>query len=82
MGLRTPHCMDAEASEEEAPWGGGPAFRGDIPRIGRAAGKSEIVKGHIRSDHIHMLVEIPPKRGLSTVAGHIKGKGAIAIARA
>ncbi|MDR0375007.1 MAG: IS200/IS605 family transposase, partial [Treponema sp.] len=31
---------------------------------------------------MHMLVEIPPKRGASTVAGHIKGKGAIAIARA
>jgi putative transposase len=28
-----------------------------------------------------MLIEIPPKYGVSTAAGYIKGKSAIAIAR-
>ncbi len=32
-------------------------------------------------DHIHMLVSIPPKYAVSQVAGFIKGKSAIHIAR-
>ena len=41
----------------------------------------KIVRGHLSSDHIHMLIEIPPKHSVSTVVGYIKGKSAIAIAR-
>jgi putative transposase len=43
--------------------------------------ESRIVEGHIYPDHIHMLIEIPPKYGVSAVVGYIKGKSAIAIAR-
>jgi REP-associated tyrosine transposase len=43
--------------------------------------ESEIVEGHLRSDHIHMCVSIPPKFAVSGVIGYIKGKSAISIAR-
>ncbi|MCL2269987.1 MAG: IS200/IS605 family transposase [Treponema sp.] len=41
----------------------------------------KIVEGHVCPDHIHMLIEIPPKYAVSAVVGYIKGKSAIAIAR-
>ncbi|GHV52683.1 IS200/IS605 family transposase [Spirochaetia bacterium] len=43
--------------------------------------ESKIVEGHICPDHIHMLIEIPPKHAVAEVVGYIKGKSAIAIAR-
>ena len=33
-----------------------------------------IIKGHISSDHIHMLVSIPPHLSVSKVVQHVKGK--------
>lgn len=33
------------------------------------------------SDHVHMLISIPPKYSVSEVMGYIKGKSAINIAR-
>ena len=41
----------------------------------------EILEGHLRPDHIHILISIPPKLSVSKVMGYIKGKSAIAIAR-
>ena len=32
-------------------------------------------------DHVHMLMEIPPKYAVSEVIGYMKGKSAIAVAR-
>ena len=43
--------------------------------------ESEILEGHIMSDHVHMLISIPPKYSVSQVVGYIKGKSAIWIAR-
>ena len=43
--------------------------------------ESRIVEGHLCPDHIHMLIEIPPKYSVAQVVGYIKGKSAIAIAR-
>lgn len=42
---------------------------------------SRIVEGHLMSDHVHMLIEIPPKHAVAKVIGYIKGKSAIYIAR-
>ena len=42
---------------------------------------SEIVSGHMASDHVHMCVSIPPKYAVSEVIGYLKGKSAIAVAR-
>ena len=41
----------------------------------------KIVAGHLVEDHIHMLIEIPPKHRVSDIVGYLKGKSAIAIAR-
>ncbi len=42
---------------------------------------SEIIEGHMVQDHVHMLIQIPPKYAVSEVIGYIKGKSAIAVAR-
>ena len=33
------------------------------------------------SDHVHMMLSIPPKHAVSQVVGYIKGKSAIHLAR-
>ena len=33
------------------------------------------------SDHVHMMISIPPKYAVAQVVGYIKGKSAIHIAR-
>ena len=43
--------------------------------------ESRIVEGHMMSDHVHMMIAIPPKYAVSNVVGFIKGKSAIHIAR-
>ena len=40
-----------------------------------------ILEGHVMPDHIHMLIEIPPKHAASAIVGFMKGKSAIAIAK-
>ena len=42
---------------------------------------SRILEGHLRMDHVHMLISIPPKFSVSQVVGYIKGKSAIYVAR-
>ena len=41
----------------------------------------QIIEGHLQGDHVHMVIAIPPKYAVSSVAGFLKGKSAIAIAR-
>jgi putative transposase len=41
----------------------------------------QILEGHLRPDHVHMVIAIPPKHAVSSVIGFLKGKSAIAIAR-
>jgi len=43
--------------------------------------ESRVEEGHLMSDHVHMLVSIPPKYAVAQVVGYIKGKSAIHIAR-
>ena len=43
--------------------------------------ESEVEEGHLASDHVHMMISIPPKYRVSEVVGFIKGKSAIHIAR-
>ncbi|MDI6453821.1 IS200/IS605 family transposase [Peloplasma aerotolerans] len=39
----------------------------------------EIVEAHAMSDHIHMLVKIPPKLAVSSFMGYLKGKSSLII---
>jgi putative transposase len=40
-----------------------------------------VEEGHLRSDHVHMLMSIPPKHSVAQIVGFVKGKSAIHIAR-
>ena len=40
-----------------------------------------IEEGHLKDDHVHMMIAIPPKYAVSNVIGYIKGKSAIHVAR-
>jgi putative transposase len=43
--------------------------------------ESRIEEGHLKPDHVHMMIVIPPKYAVSQVIGYIKGKSAIHLAR-
>ena len=43
--------------------------------------RSRIVEGHMVQDHVHMMIQIPPKYAVAEIVGYIKGKSAIAVAR-
>ena len=38
-----------------------------------------IIEAEVCSDHVHMLIEIPPKRSVSSVMGFLKGKSSLMI---
>ena len=40
-----------------------------------------IIEGHLKLDHVHMCIAIPPKPPVASVIGFLKGKSAIAVAR-
>lgn len=39
----------------------------------------EIMEAHAMSDHIHMLLRIPPKIAVSSFMGYLKGKSSLII---
>jgi len=39
----------------------------------------EIIEAECYSDHIHMLVRIPPKYSVSEIVGYLKGKSSLMI---
>ncbi len=51
-----------------------------FPRLAEPK-ESRIEEGHLMSDHVHMMIAIPPKYAVSQVVGCIKGKSAIHLAR-
>ena len=60
-------------------------------QLGRDLGKAfrdlaeqkegKVEGGHLKPDHVHMLLSVPPKYSVSSVMGFIKGKSAIHKAR-
>lgn len=39
----------------------------------------KIIEGHMMSDHVHLLLSIPPKYSISSIMGYLKGKSAMMI---
>ena len=39
----------------------------------------EIIEGNMMKDHVHLLLEIPPKYSVSQIMGYLKGKSALEI---
>ena len=54
---------------------------GEVFRELAAQRQSRIEEGHLLSDHVHMLISIPPKYAVAQVVGYLKGKSAIHVAR-
>jgi REP-associated tyrosine transposase len=56
-------------------------YLGEVFRMLARQKESRIEEGHLLSDHVHMLIAIPPKYAVAQVIGFIKGKSAIHLAR-
>ena len=56
-------------------------YLGDVFRKLALQKESRVEEGHMLSDHVHMLLAIPPKYAVAQVIGYIKGKSAIHLAR-
>ena len=41
----------------------------------------ELIEGHVRPDHVHMVLSIPPKFSVAMTVGYLKGKLAIQVHR-
>ncbi len=53
--------------------------RGEISNLLRQKEGIEIMEMNVQSDHIHLVVWIPPKYAVSAVMGYLKGKLAIRL---
>ena len=56
-------------------------YLGEVFRRLAEQKESQIEEGHLRPDHVHMMISIPPKYAVSQVIGYVKGKSAIHLAR-
>ena len=56
-------------------------YLGEVIRELARQKECEVIEGHMVSDHVHMMISIPPKYAVAQVIGYIKGKSAIHIAR-
>ena len=56
-------------------------YLGEVFRRLAEQKESQIKEGHLRADHVHMMIAIPAKYAVSQVIGYIKGKSAIHLAR-
>jgi putative transposase len=54
---------------------------GEVFRRLASQKECRIEEGHMMSDHVHMMIALPPKYSVSEVIGYIKGKSAIHMAR-
>ena len=56
-------------------------YLGELLKDLAAQKECKILERHLVSDHVHILISIPPKYSVLQAVGFIKGKSAIAIAR-
>jgi len=60
-------------------YGGLRKYLGEVFRGLARQKECRVIEGHLMSDHLHMLVSIPPKYSVSQVVGFMKGKSAMII---
>lgn len=78
MELQVPHSICAEVSKESILRGKAARDRRNIEDIVQLE-KIRIVEAEVCPDHVHMLVEIPPKVAVSSFMGYLKGKSSLMI---
>jgi len=54
---------------------------GDVFRRLAAQKGCKIEEGHLRPDHVHMMISIPPKHAVASIIGFMKGKSSIWVAQ-
>ena len=60
------------------------ALRKDLGPVFRELARHKacrVEEGHLRPDHVHRLLSMPPKYAVAAIVGYLKGKSAIPIAR-
>jgi len=80
MGLQVP-CRVRSKGRRSALYGQLRQHLGGIFHALAQQKKCEIVEGHVMTDHVHLMIRVPPKYAVSPVIGTLYGKSAIAIAR-
>lgn len=53
----------------------------EVLKMLAAQKESEILEGYLKGDHVHILINIPPKFSVAQVVGFMKGKSSIYVAR-
>src|SRR5690348_15865160 len=56
-------------------------YLGEVFRRLAEQKERQIEEGHLRPDHVHMMIAIPPKYAVSQVIGCISGKSSVHLAR-
>jgi putative transposase len=80
MGLQVSRGVHSECRRKTL-YGDWRQYLGEVFRRLAQQKESRIEEGHLLSDHVHMLIAIPPKYAVAQVVGFIKGKSAIHLAR-
>jgi putative transposase len=75
------HVVSIPKCRRKALYGDLRRHLGEIFRKLAAQKESRIEEGHLMSDHVHIMIAIPPRYAVSRVVGYIKGKSAIHLAR-
>jgi putative transposase len=78
--VQIPRGVHPEVPEEDALWKTAAQSWEVFHQLAQQK-ESRIEEGHLMSDHVHMMIAIPPKYAVSQVIGYIKGKSAIHVAR-
>jgi REP element-mobilizing transposase RayT len=77
MGVQVPRCFHSEVPQEGACTAICASIWARCFRKLAEQKESRIEEGHLLSDHVHMMISIPPKYAVSTSGGFMKGKSAI-----
>ena len=80
VGVQVPRCIYTEVPQEVL-YGSLRQHLGEVFRKLAEQKECRIEEGHLLSDHVHMMISIPPKYAVSQVVGFMKGKSAIHLAR-
>jgi putative transposase len=75
------HVVFIPKGRRKALYGQLRAALGEVFRELARQKESKVEEGHLRPDHVHMLLSIPPKYAVAQVVGYLKGKSAIYSAR-
>ena len=76
--MQIPHSICPQISEKSVLWREA-REGGEILRTLCNWKKIKIIEAEVCPDHVHMLVEIPPKVSVSSFMGYLKGKSSLMI---